>query len=113
MKWSTSETISSSTSEEHARLGCTRSGSTAPIIRGRAMTRRTPSPTSRHSSVGWRRAEEQREIPMAIKIYEYAGCSTCKKALKYLDAKKRKYEKVGIVEQPPRVSELKTMLGYL
>ena len=50
---------------------------------------------------------------MAIKIYEYAGCSTCKKALKYLDAKKKKYEKVGIVEQPPTVSELKTMLGYL
>jgi arsenate reductase len=50
---------------------------------------------------------------MAIKIYEYAGCSTCKKALKYLDAKKKNYEKVPIVEQPPTVSELKTMLGYL
>ena len=50
---------------------------------------------------------------MAIKIYEYAGCSTCKKALKYLDAKKKKYEKVPIVEQPPSVNELKAMLGYL
>ena len=50
---------------------------------------------------------------MAIKIYEYAGCSTCRKALKYLDAKKKKYEKVGIVEQPPTVRELETMLGYL
>jgi arsenate reductase len=50
---------------------------------------------------------------MAIKIYEYAGCSTCKKALKYLDARKKKYERVPIVEQPPTVSELKTMLGYL
>ena len=50
---------------------------------------------------------------MAIKIYEYDGCSTCKKALKYLDARKKKYEKVGIVEQPPTVSELKAMLGYL
>src|SRR5215213_4303185 len=50
---------------------------------------------------------------MAIKVYEYAGCSTCKKALKYLDAKNKKYEKVGIVEQPPTVSELKTMLGHL
>ena len=50
---------------------------------------------------------------MAIKIYVYAGCSTCKKALKYLDAKKQKYETVPIVEQPPTVSELKTMLGYL
>ena len=50
---------------------------------------------------------------MAIKIYEYAGCSTCKKALKYLDAGKKKYERVPIVEQPPTVSELKAMLGYL
>jgi arsenate reductase len=50
---------------------------------------------------------------MAIKIYEYAGCSTCKKALKYLDARKKKYERVPIVEQPPTVSEIKAMLGYL
>ena len=50
---------------------------------------------------------------MTIKIYEYAGCSTCKKALKYLDAKNKKYERVPIVEQPPTVTELKTMLRYL
>lgn len=50
---------------------------------------------------------------MAIKIYEYPGCSTCKKALKYLDARKKNYEKIGIVEQPPTVSELKAMLGHL
>jgi arsenate reductase (glutaredoxin) len=50
---------------------------------------------------------------MAIKIYEYAGCSTCKKALKYLDAKNTKYEKVPILEKPPTVSELTKMLGYL
>ena len=50
---------------------------------------------------------------MTIKIYEYAGCSTCKKALKYLDARKKKYERVPIVEQPPTVSELEAMLGYL
>jgi arsenate reductase len=50
---------------------------------------------------------------MAIRIYQYAGCSTCKKALKYLDAKKKNYEKVGIVEQPPTLAELERMLGYL
>ena len=50
---------------------------------------------------------------MAIKIYEYAGCSTCRNALKYLDARKKNYEKVPIVEQPPTVSELDAMLGYL
>ncbi len=50
---------------------------------------------------------------MAIRIYQYAGCSTCKKALAYLDASNKAYEKVGIVEQPPTVSELEAMLGYL
>ena len=50
---------------------------------------------------------------MAIRIYEYAGCSTCRNALKYLDARKKTYEKVPIVEQPPTVSELEAMLGYL
>jgi arsenate reductase (glutaredoxin) len=50
---------------------------------------------------------------MAVKIYEYAGCSTCRKALNYLDERKKKYERVSIVEHPPTVSELKTMLGYL
>ena len=50
---------------------------------------------------------------MTIKIYEYAGCSTCRKALKYLDARNTKYQKVPIVEQPPSVRELEAMLGYL
>ena len=50
---------------------------------------------------------------MTIKIYEYAGCSTCRNALKYLDARKKSYERVPIVEQPPSVGELETMLGYL
>jgi len=46
------------------------------------------------------------------KIYEYSGCSTCKKALKFLDQKKVSYEKIAIVDQPPTVAELKKMLGY-
>jgi arsenate reductase len=48
-----------------------------------------------------------------LKIYEYANCSTCKKALKFLDAKKVPYEKVSIVETPPSTAELKQMLAYL
>ncbi len=35
------------------------------------------------------------------------------KALKFLDAKKIAYEKIPIVDKPPTVSELKTMLEYL
>lgn len=50
---------------------------------------------------------------MAFKIYEYKACSTCVKALKFLDSKKVSYEKFPIVEQPPTVSELKKMLGYI
>ena len=50
---------------------------------------------------------------MSIKIYEYKNCSTCQKALKYLDAKGVQYEKVPIVDQPPNLIELKKMLGYL
>lgn len=47
-----------------------------------------------------------------IRIYEYAGCSTCKKALKFLDQKKAAYEKVAIVDQPPTKAELKHMLSF-
>lgn len=48
-----------------------------------------------------------------LKIYEYANCSTCKKALKFLDARKIKYEKIAITETPPSLLELKKMLAYL
>lgn len=50
---------------------------------------------------------------MDAKVYEFSRCSTCVKALKYLDAQKIKYTKIPIVEQPPTKKELKTMLGYL
>ncbi len=50
---------------------------------------------------------------MKTKIYQYNKCSTCVKALKYLDSKKIPYESVPIVEQPPTVAELKKMLVYL
>lgn len=47
-----------------------------------------------------------------IKVYEYSGCGTCRKALKHLDARKAKYETVPIRQQPPTPQELKRMLGY-
>jgi arsenate reductase (glutaredoxin) len=50
---------------------------------------------------------------MPVKIYEYQNCSTCKQALKYLETKKIPFERVPIVEQPPSLTELKKMLGYL
>ena len=48
-----------------------------------------------------------------LKVYEYAGCSTCKKALKFLDSAKAPYEKIDITTQAPSPAELKTMLGYV
>jgi arsenate reductase len=48
-----------------------------------------------------------------MKIYEYGNCSTCRKALKFLDRRGVKYERSPIVEQPPTKAELKKMLAYL
>lgn len=48
-----------------------------------------------------------------LKVYEYAKCSTCVKALKFLDGKKVKYDKLPIVEKAPSQKELKEMLAAL
>lgn len=48
-----------------------------------------------------------------LKVYEYAPCSTCKKALKFLDTHKIKYENLPIVETPPSLTELKKMLIFV
>jgi len=48
-----------------------------------------------------------------VKIYEYSKCSTCRKALKYLDANKISYNKIAIVDQPPTEKELKMALERL
>ena len=45
-----------------------------------------------------------------LKVYEYERCTTCKKALKYLDDKKVLYKKFPIREKPPTKSEFKKML---
>lgn len=43
------------------------------------------------------------------RVYEYAKCSNCRKALKFLDSRGIAYERVPIVEQPPALAELKAM----
>lgn len=50
---------------------------------------------------------------MAFKIYDYKNCDTCRKALKYLDSKGVKYERLPIVETPPTLEELQKMLAAL
>ena len=47
---------------------------------------------------------------MTIKIYEYKGCGTCRKALKWLEAKGIEFERIAIRERPPSRTELKRML---
>lgn len=48
---------------------------------------------------------------MALKVYSYSGCGTCRKALKWLDARKAPYTLVAIRETPPTKAELTKMLA--
>lgn len=50
---------------------------------------------------------------MSIKFYQLSICSTCQKALKFLDTKKIKVQKIEITETPPTISELKKMIKHL
>ena len=50
---------------------------------------------------------------MTMKIYTYSGCSTCKKATKWLDAAGVEYEERAIQKQPPTKTELRAMLRHL
>ncbi len=45
-----------------------------------------------------------------VKVYHYAKCSTCRKALKWLDAQGVSYEAVDIVTAPPKKAELSRAL---
>ena len=44
------------------------------------------------------------------KVYEYKGCSTCRKALKWLEAQGIEYKAVPIRETPPNKTELRRVL---
>ena len=46
-----------------------------------------------------------------VRIYEYSKCSTCRKALGFLDSHKISYDKVPIVDTPPTKAELRKMLA--
>ena len=48
-----------------------------------------------------------------IKVFEYQQCSTCKKAIQFLNKKGIEFERVSIVDHPPSVNELEQMLKYL
>jgi len=44
---------------------------------------------------------------MATHVYQYPKCSTCRKALKWLDAHRVTYEKSDLVAEPIPLSKLK------
>jgi arsenate reductase len=45
-----------------------------------------------------------------MRLYHYPNCSTCKKAIKFLDGLDLDYELVNISENPPSSEELTRML---
>ena len=45
-----------------------------------------------------------------LKVYTYAKCSTCRKAVKFLRDHQIKFEELPIRETPPSLAELKFML---
>ena len=49
---------------------------------------------------------------MPNKVYEYNGCSTCRKALKWLEQNEANYKVIPIRETPPNKTELRRMLKY-
>lgn len=46
---------------------------------------------------------------MAITFYEYPGCSTCRKASKWLDAQGVDYTRVHLVEATPKAKTLRDL----
>lgn len=50
---------------------------------------------------------------MTLKIYTYAKCGTCRKAVKFLDAHGIAFTEIPIRERPPTQPELEKMLGYM
>lgn len=46
-----------------------------------------------------------------MKIYTYANCDTCRKAVKWLRAHEVAFDEHPIRETPPSPAELRTMLG--
>jgi arsenate reductase len=48
---------------------------------------------------------------MAMKLYQYPKCSTCRKASKFLAENGVEFTSIDITEQPPQKVELKAMLA--
>jgi len=49
---------------------------------------------------------------MAVKIYSYKNCSTCRKALGFLSQREVSFQSIDIASSPPGKPELKAMLAH-
>jgi arsenate reductase len=47
--------------------------------------------------------------PAKTKVYQYPKCSTCRKALSWLDQRGVSYDKTDLVAQPPSLTALKDL----
>jgi len=50
---------------------------------------------------------------MALRVYAYEKCDTCRKALKFLATKNVAHEVIPIRQQPPTLAELRAMLAHV
>lgn len=48
---------------------------------------------------------------MPLRLYEYKGCDTCRRAKQFLEARSLAFDAIPIREQPPTKAELKRMLA--
>lgn len=48
---------------------------------------------------------------MSLRLCEYKGCDTCRRAKKFLEARGIAFDAIPIREQPPTQAELKRMLA--
>ena len=53
-------------------------------------------------------------MPLSLKVYSYSKCSTCRKALKWLENNSINYEVIDIINEPPSreiISEAISQVG--
>ena len=49
---------------------------------------------------------------MALRVYTYKNCGTCRNAVKFLNARGVEFTEVPIRDQPPTIRELQRMLAH-
>jgi arsenate reductase len=50
---------------------------------------------------------------MSLRVYTYEKCSTCRKAVSFLNERNIPHQVIPIRERPPTMAELRTMLDHV